>query len=87
VRNRGELSEGWYDPATLWKAQQSELDPDRVAASEPPKSAGSLPLPSLRARRRMGIAIVMTRLDLHCPVKRADQEEPELGRVYLTCKI
>lgn len=24
MRNRGELSEGWYDPATLQKAQQSE---------------------------------------------------------------
>lgn len=24
VRNRGELAEGWYDPATLQKAQQSE---------------------------------------------------------------
>jgi hypothetical protein len=49
VRNRGELSEGWYDPATLWKAQQSELDPDRVAASEPPKSAGR-PAPTESAR-------------------------------------
>src|SRR4051812_13029650 len=24
VRNRGELSEGWYDPSTLQKAQNSE---------------------------------------------------------------
>lgn len=28
VRNRGELSEGWYDPETLQKAMQSDAAPD-----------------------------------------------------------
>ena len=31
MRNRGELSEGWYDPTTLQKAQQS-------ASDEPPRN-------------------------------------------------
>jgi hypothetical protein len=34
MRNRGELAEGWYDPATLLKAQQSDHTPiDNARAS------------------------------------------------------
>ena len=29
VRNRGELAEGWYDPATLQKAKASTVSQDR----------------------------------------------------------
>lgn len=34
VRNRGDLAEGWYDPATLQKAQGSAASASRVAEPE-----------------------------------------------------
>lgn len=42
MRNRGELSDGWYDPSTLQKALQSESaaapDTDRASMRERPRS-------------------------------------------------
>jgi hypothetical protein len=37
VRNRGELAEGWYDPATLQKAVQ-ETQPESRAQSQKSKA-------------------------------------------------
>lgn len=34
VRNRGELSEGWYDPSTLRKAQESAKEYEEEIARE-----------------------------------------------------
>jgi len=34
VRNRGELAEGWYDPATLRKAQASAASTSTAASSK-----------------------------------------------------
>jgi hypothetical protein len=56
VRNRGELAEGWYDPSTLLKAQQSEPTPtDNARASmasqiprSPIKSTNISPRPMKR---------------------------------------
>jgi hypothetical protein len=36
-RNRGELAEGWYDPSTLQKAQQSASDNDGYSSTVRPK--------------------------------------------------
>jgi hypothetical protein len=39
LRNRGELSEGWYDPSTLQKAVQSSTEPElRPRDGERPKT-------------------------------------------------
>jgi hypothetical protein len=45
-RNRGELAEGWYDPSTLQKAQQSDSTHDRYssnARSKPATTTASVP--------------------------------------------
>ena len=42
LRNRGELSEGWYDPSTLQKAVQSSAEPEiRSRAEQRPKATAT----------------------------------------------
>jgi len=42
LRNRGELSEGWYDPSTLQKAVQSSAEPEiRSRDEQRPKATAT----------------------------------------------
>jgi hypothetical protein len=43
LRNRGELSEGWYDPSTLQKAVQSAAEPEsRSPGGERPRATATV---------------------------------------------
>jgi hypothetical protein len=49
TRNRGELAEGWYDPSTLQKAQQSAVEDGRGAIPRSPVKSTNI---SPRATRQ-----------------------------------
>lgn len=50
MRNRGELSEGWYDPSTLRKAQESAREYEEEIARESNPVQSNEPSSSLSQR-------------------------------------